>query len=243
MFKSILGVCLAIFLTGCVGGSTSVKTLVTPKKNDKSAELVYTKQGITSEFEFKGIIKGTYKDVSSTSGIIAHSGTRSIKLTTKLNKTWSVNVRSEKKGYRPYGNIAIDVDEPYVATIKEGKKNIGEILLGVEGGVNAKNSLIKTVGLNALVNTNLKFVKSKAKILGVNYTIKSVFKDKQGTVNSNPIGYKVFKGKKLYGVVVVGKNAFGGRTMSIWLKSGQSKSQQQSVATILTVVGYSSLPL
>jgi hypothetical protein len=42
---------------------------------------------------------------------------------------------------------------------------------------------------------------------------------------------------------MVGKNAFGGRTMSIWLKANLSKKEQQSVATILTVVGYSSLPL
>jgi len=243
MVKLLLGICLSILLSGCVGGSNSIGNLVVAKKNDKTAELKYTNVGITSQFEFKGIMTGTYKDISKSSGFISHSGTRTLSLTTKANKKWSIKVRSEKKGYRPYGNIAIDMDNPYVATIKQDNKRIGDIVLSVENKVNKKNSIMKTIGLSGLVNTNIKFKKSRAKILGINYTIKSIYKDNKGKISSSPIGYKVLKGKVTYGVVMVGKNAFGGRTMSIWLKAKQSKTQQQSVATMLTVVGYSSLAL
>jgi hypothetical protein len=243
MIKSLLGLCIVLVLSGCVGGSNAINTLVTPAKNDKTAELEYTKVGITSNFEFKGIMTGTYKDLSGSAGIISHSGTRTINLTTKIDKTWKISVRSEKKGYKPYGNITIDIDKPYIATIRQSNKRIGDIILGVQNTIDKKTALMKTIGIDGLMNTNMRFVNSKARILGVNYTIKSIYKDKKGKVSSNPIGYKVLKGKKSYGVVMVGKNAFGGRTMSIWLKANLSKKEQQSVATILTVVGYSSLPL
>jgi hypothetical protein len=243
MAKILLGTLLALFLGGCVGGSNSIGNLVVADKNDKTAELKYTSTGITSNFKFDGIMTGTYKDMSASSGIISHSGTRTLDLTTKAAQSWTISVRSEKKGYRPYGNISIDIDKPYVATIKENGKRIGDIVLAVQNTVDKKRSIIKTIGLGGLMNTNIKFRDSKAKILGKNYTIKSVYKDNKGKVSSNPIAYEVYKDKVKQGTVVVGKNAFGGRTMSIWLKDKQSQIQQQSVATILTVVGYSSLAL
>lgn len=244
MFKFIFVICFTILISGCVAGSSNpINSLVVSEKNDKTADLEYTSTGITSDFVFKDIISGTYKDISSSIGFIAHNGSRTLTLTTKGVKSWDVSVRSEKKSYMPYGNITITMDKPYVATIKENNKRIGDIVLGIDEGVNSKNSIAKTVGLDVLMNTNFKFLDSKAIILGKTYTIKSVYKDLKGNVNSNPIAYEVYSGKSKVGLVQVDKNAFGGRTMSIWIKGGQSKIQEQSVATILTVVGYASLPL
>jgi hypothetical protein len=244
MVKIVLGMLISLLLIGCAG-STDMNSLVPSGKNGKSAELEYGDVGIVSEFKFKDIMSGTYKDLSGTSGFISHSGTRTLDITTKIDKSWTISVRSEKKGYKiPIKlNIDIDIDKPYVATIKDGKKTIGAILLEVQDNVDKKGALLKTIGLGAVTNNNIRFKDSKAKILGVNYTIKSVYKDNKGEVSSNPIAYEVLKGKTTYGVVSVGKNAFGGRTMTIWLKDKQSKIQEQSVATILTIVGYSSLSL
>lgn len=242
MVKIILVALMSFFLVGC-GGSAAIDSLVVPSKNDKTAELEYTSVGLTSEFEFKDIIVGTYKDISGTSGFISHSGTRTLDMTTKLNKTWTIKVRSEKKGYKLPYSIDIDMDNPYIATIKEGKKDIGAIVLSVEESVDTKSTLLKTVGLGAVTNNNIKFKDSFANILGVKYMVKSVYKNNKGEESSNPIAYEVLKGKTTYGVVSVGKNSFGGRTMEIWLKGNQSKTQQQSVATILAIVGYSSLSL
>jgi hypothetical protein len=243
MLRILLGGLVALLLSGCMGGSNSVNSLSIPSKKGKTAELEYTKIGTNSGFEFKGIMKGTYKDLSASGGVFVHTGKRSIDLTTKATKNWTINVRTKKKSYRPYGNIAISVNNPYVATIKQGKKRIGDIVLLVDSKVDKKSSVMSSIGMGGLINNNLKIKRSKANILGVGYTIKSIYKDKKGKVSSNPIAYKVLRGKTTYGIVAVGKNAFGGRTMSIWLRANQSKLQQQSVATILTVVGYSSLAL
>lgn len=242
MLRVLLGVFISLFISGCVGGTSSGNNLIVPLKNDKTAELEYVSTGVTSEFKFDGIIKGTYKDISSSAGFIVYTGKRTLTITTKAYKSWTIDVRSEKKDYLPYGKIIINTNEPYVATIKENNKRIGDIVLMLEDKVDTKNSVMKTIGLNTLVNTNMKFVNSKANILGVNYEIKSIYENDKDKITSNPIAYEVLRGKKSCGLVVVGKNAFGGRTMTIWIKDKQSKLEEQSVATILTVVGYSSLP-
>ena len=221
------------FLAGCMGGK-NVKMYGTTEK-DKKASLKFTKVGVTSEYAFGDIATGTYKSVGFQGGIGHQKGTQCIDLTVKAAQKWTVVAKARREGFRARG-LSLQLDNPYVATVTRGGKNIGTIGLEMPR-VDATKNILKNVGLDGVINRNLK-LSGQATILGKKYKICSEYMNAKGEKQSTPVGYKVLKGKKTLGRICVGKNMFGGHVLTLWVSPGLKPVTEQSVVASLLVCGW-----
>lgn len=214
-------------------GSKTALHGVHPKA--KTAELEYSGIGLTSDFELGNIATGTYKSLGYEAGLVYYAGAQNIDLTIKAAQEWKLTSECKRQSFA-LPSIGVRLHNPYVAVITRNGKKIGNIGISMPD-IDAKNEVLEHVGLDSLVNTNL-VLTGGANILNRRYQLESVFKDDKGKIHGSPLGYKVMKGKKTLGVVEVGKNMFGGATMTVWLTPGLSPTVEQSVVTILLLSGY-----
>jgi len=232
--KKLIVVMIMIFsLTGCMGGSSNTMHGVT--EQHKYAELEYTEAGITSSFKLGGIATGTYKAYESQIGYIYYGGSQNTFITLNAAETWSITSESKAQSFK-LESLGLKLKNPYVGTIKRGQETIGYIGLSLPDDDTTKKAL-DMVGLGIVMSRNYR-ISGEANILGQTYNIESVYKDSNGNMQSSPIGYRVTQRNKKLGMVKVGKNAFGGQTLEMWITPGLSPITEESVVSALLVSGY-----
>lgn len=223
-----------VFLSGCAGVGNKLP-LMGAKKGGKTAKLKYTKVGITSNFEFKGIVTGTYKSLGAEAGFIYYKGSQNVKLTLKAVQKWSILATSKRQNFRVAG-LGLRLQNPYVAVIKRNGRHIGNIGLSLPR-IDKTKTLLKYVGLDHVINKNLD-LKGRADILGRKYTISSVYKGTDGVTKNSPYGYRVSRRGRTLGLIQVGKNMVGGQVLSVWIAPNLGPVTEESVMASLLVCGY-----
>jgi hypothetical protein len=234
MKKIIIALFVAALISGC-GGAAKFNMAGHLDNKGKLANLKYTKTGLTSEFLFKGIASGTYKSYGAKAGLVYYAGSKNIKLTVKAKEEWSIKAESKSQSFQ-LKSLGVDLDNPYIGTVKRGSKTIGHIGISMPK-VDKTKTALKYVGLDSIIQRNL-HLKGSANILGKKYKISSVYEDKAGQKRSHPYGYSVSRGNKTLGLVQVGKNAFGGQKLQLWVAPNLNPITEQSVVATLLVAGY-----
>jgi len=232
MNRFFVVVMMILMLTGCVGSSGAMYGATAQHKH---AELEYTSAGITSSYKLDGIAIGTYKAYEAEVGLIYYGGSQNTFITLDAAQKWSIKSESKAQSFKVSG-LNMRLKNPYVGTIKRGKSVIGQIGLSLPNDDHTKNAL-DAVGLGIVMSRNYA-INGKAKILGRNYNIESVYKDEKGNTHSSPEGYRVTYKKQTLGMVKVGKNAFGGQTLEMWVAPGLNPVIEQSAVACLLVSGY-----
>jgi len=231
--KRLLFALIAVsLLAGCMG---SKGPMYGAPQKAKTAELEYTGIGITSDFELANIATGTYKSIGYQAGLVYYAGSQNIDLTVKAAQKWNVKTECKRQAFA-LPSIGVRLHNPYVGVVTRKGKVIGNIGISMPS-IDTKNEVLKHVGLDSLVHTNLA-LSGGANILNKRYKLSSVFKNEKGETTASPVGYAVKYKKKTMGVVQVGKNLMGGQTMTLWISPGLSPTTEQSVVTILLVAGY-----
>jgi hypothetical protein len=229
--KQVFAMFFVVFvLAGCMGGGMHGTT-----EQHKHAELEYTSAGITNGFKLAGIATGTYKAYETQVGLIYYGGSQNTFITLDAPQKWSIKSESKAQSFKVDG-IDLRLKNPYVGTVKHGDETIGHIGLSLPGGDYTKKAL-DMVGLGVIMSRNYRIV-GEANILGRTYNIDSVFKDEDGDVQSSPEGYRVIHKNKTLGMVKVGKNAFGGQTLEMWIAPGLDPVVEESAVACLLVSGY-----
>ena len=228
IFVMILVCCV---LGGCMGAGAMHGVT----EQHKYAELEYTSAGLTSGFKLGSITTGSYKSYETQVGLVYYGGSQNTFITLDSPQQWSIKSESKAQAFKVDG-IDLRLKNPYVGTVKRGSKVVGHIGLSLPGGDYTKKAL-DMVGLGIVMSRNYRIV-GEANILGKTYSIDSVFKDEDGDMQSSPVGYRVIHKNKNLGMVKVGKNAFGGQTLKVWIAPGLDPVVEESVVACLLVSGY-----
>ena len=232
--KGFFLVALALFLGGCAG-STPFNMNGAPTKASV-AKLEYTSVGLTSDFKLGTLATGTYKSIGAEGGFIVHTGTQKISLGVNAAEKWSILATSDRKAVKNIG-LSIDINNPYVAAVKKGNKDIGSMYFNVPA-VDTTKEVLKYVGLSNLIQRNLALT-GQAKIYKRTFFLNPVYTDLSGKKQSSPIGYKVTDAKKkLLGMIQVDHNPAGGQVLQVVLVPGLRPITRQSVVSMLLVAGY-----
>lgn len=221
--KRILKLVVLCFAVVCMGAGCAPKNgafeLGSEVRSKQAVHLDIESFGFTREFSLDRVYTGTVNQSGGTVGLGYHVGSKNTEMTLAGKYKWDIDCQSRAQAFG-LSEIAFEIKNPYACEVVEKGKKVGLIALD-QPAFDLKQHLAQKVW-----TTNLE-LKGQLNIKGQRLNIDPIFKKANGETSKFPLGYKVFKGKKDYGIIQVNRTPVSYEFI-VWLRPGISKSVEQA---------------
>lgn len=223
--RLLLLVCLvAISLgSGCAPKNGTFE-LGPAARAEQARHLDIEAMGFNREFTLGDAYSGTVEQSGASVGLGYYVGTKNTEMTLKGASDWAIDCRSRSQAFDLSG-IGLEIHNPYACEVTEGGKKVGLIALD-QPAFDLKQHLAQKVW-----TTNLE-LKGETDIKGRRLRLAPVFKKADGSESTFPLGYRVYKGSKDYGVIQVDRTPVSYEFI-VWLRPGLKKTTEQAVLASL----------